>query len=913
MTLHIRIIKLLLALLLCAALVPAASYAARAAGDQFNFAEALFIQMDYRSAVEEYQSYIKEYPQADNVDQARFRIGDCFFRLEDFKKAAAAYEEALRHEQKSSTALLAQYNLGRAYSRLDSPGKALKAFRAAAEADAPQVKKEAMIGAGETLIELKKYADALQAYKEYIVAFPKSEKHADALFSLAWIQMQLENDKAAVKTLQTLRKEHPEYGARKKVMLALSDCYTALGDIEEAGQVLLSLREDNEVGEEVSIRIAWNLYRSGQKKEAAAAFSRFADTYPQSPSWIAALFNAGMARFETDAYADAAPTFRKVMQEATDQERQVAARYWLGLTLFNAGKFKDAASTLKPLVEKPAQLKQNQRETSLSVFARALAKSGQPEPAVAQFRKFFKDYPDSAHWPGTAYTFAVTLEETGALDHAVRLLETLVEKYPESGIAPDARFALSEYLYRQKKPERALPYLKTLAAGKDVSAKTWYRLGWAYYDLEQYEPSLEAFSKLADRQSEFEREAQYMAGRAAENLARKEAALKYYAKAARGDKVSESREKALYRLALLASPARAQEYVREYSKNFPDGKHRYEIALRMADNAFDRNEIDDAMQGYSKLFQNEGLAPDVRRSASYGLAWCYLKKGALNKADQLFAELAADEKTVAAVRHDAVLQRAEIAYRKGAMNKAQQLFGEVIDAPGTAPRARYMLGWCARKEKNHDKGARHFRALCDTYPESEFAPDARLRLAESLNQLGEYDKAREILAKLTKPENGKPREETLQAYAEALAAVQAWQPLLEVCRQHQNQYPDSDRAYLSAFRKAKAYQGLGILDKAEKAYRETMGMTDTIEAAKAQFNIGTIYFSRKEYADAAKNFLRVEILYDYPELFPQALYRAVQAFRQAGQDDRAEIYVEKLRTNYKDSKWVNRLSENPNP
>ena len=913
MALHIRIVKLLLALLVCATLVPAASYAARAAGDQFNFAEALFIQMDYKSAVEEYRSYIQKYPEADKVNQARFRIGDCFFRLEDFKKAVAAYEEALRHEQNSPAAFLAQYNLGRACSRLDSPEKALQAFRAAAEADTPQVRKEAMIGAGETLIELKKYADAVQVYKEYLETFPKSEKFADALFSLAWTQMQLENYEAAVKTLQTLKKEHPKYGARKKVMLALSDCYTALGDVEKAGQVLLSLREDDEVGEEVSIRIAWNLYRSGRKKEAATAFSRFADTYPQSSSRIAALFNAGMARFETDAYAEAAPIFRKVMQEATDQERKVATRYWLGLSLFNASKFKEAAATLKPLVEKPAQLKKNQRETSLSVFARALAKSGKPEQAVAQFRKFFKDYPDSPHWPGTAYTFAVTLEETGALDHAVRLLETLVKKYPQSDVTPDARFALSEYLYRQEKPERALPYLKTLAAAKDVSAKTWYRLGWTYYDLERYEPSLEAFSKLAGRRSEFEREARYMAGRAAENLDRTETALEYYAKAARGDDANEFRKKALYRLTLLAPPAQAQKYVREYRKNFPDGEHRHEIALRLADNAFDRNKIDDAMQDYSKLRQNQGLAPDVRRGASYGLAWCHLKKGALDKADQLFTELAADEKTVPAMRHDAVLQRAEIAYRKGDTNKARQHFTEVIDAPGTAPRARYMLGWCARKEKNPEKAARHFRALLKEYPESEFAADARLRLAQSLNQLEQYEKAREILAKLTQPDNGKPGEETLEAYAEALAAIQAWQPLLEVCLQHQTQYPDSDRGYLSAFRKAKAYQGLGILDKAEKAYRETMGMTDTIEAAKAQFNIGTIYFSREEYADAAKNFLRVEMLYDYPELSPRALYRAVQAFRRAGEDNRAEIYAEKLRANYKDSELVNKLSETPKP
>ena len=144
----------------------------------------------------------------------------------------------------------------------------------------------------------------------------------------------------------------------------------------------------------------------------------------------------------------------------------------------------------------------------------------------------------------------------------------------------------------------------------------------------------------------------------------------------------------------------------------------------------------------------------------------------------------------------------------------------------------------------------------------------------------------------------------LHAYSNVLVELKDWQQLLTAAEQLGTQYPESKQVYLAAFRRGLAYQGLGLFDKAEGAFRETIAQTDTIEAARAQFNIGALYFAQDKFADAAKNFLRVEMLYDYPELSPKALYRAVQAFRRAGSDNRADIYLEKLRLEYKDSEWA---------
>ena len=88
-----------------------------------------------------------------------------------------------------------------------------------------------------------------------------------------------------------------------------------------------------------------------------------------------------------------------------------------------------------------------------------------------------------------------------------------------------------------------------------------------------------------------------------------------------------------------------------------------------------------------------------------------------------------------------------------------------------------------------------------------------------------------------------------------------------------------------------------------------MAKTDTIEAAQAQFNLGSLSYTRQQYVEAAKNFLRVEMLYDYGDLAPKALYHAVDSFRRAADPQRAEFYVQKLKDKYPNSPWTKKAQE----
>lgn len=880
--------------------------------DQFNFAEGLFIHLDYDSAVEEYQAFLKAFPQSKHAPAAAYRIGEAHLRKETFDKAVAAYAEATKKFPDAPEAALGNYNLGRALFRSKQAEPALAAFTTAAAKGKDQVKEEAMVGAGECLIELGRFADAVTLFEQFLAAFPASKHRVDVLFSRGWAEMKLDRHAAAGKTFEALIKEFPQHATAAKAQLALSDCYTALGRFGEAAAVLGKLQGNAALTEDVLLRQAWNMFKNGDKKAAAETFSRFAASYPESPLRVSALFNAGIAHFDSQAYAEAITPLAEIQAKYPVAREAAEARFWHGLCLFNLDKFGEAVERLAPLVKDPAALGPDKTETLGAIYPQALAKAGRQEEAIAAFRAFLKQAPKSAHAPGVIYALANALERIGKLDEAVTALEELLKTAPDNELRPHVLFALGEYLYRLKQPARALPYLKELVAKGEASDKILYRLGWVYVDLKQPQDSLPCFTRLAAMKSPLAPEAAYMAGRAAEDVKDSAAAIAAYESLAKQKNSDEFSEKALYRLGFLYTGAQAEDNAKQYAERFPKGAYAADLRLKLAENTFAAGNLDAALAHYSALALAPDLKPEAAAAAAYGLAWTHLKKGDTAKADESFQKVLANGKAETTLLNDARLQRGEIAYKRNAFKDARPFFEALKDAPKQAERALYMTGWCARKLDDLQASTQAFRDTVTRYPDGEFAVDASLRLAENLGRQQQHADACKVLKAVLdrKPVKELP-EELLQTYGDCLVAAKDWQELIKNSEALTQAFPDTKRPYLGTFRLGLAYQALGMPDEAEKQFLATIAKTDTIEAARAQFNIGSLYFTRGQFLEAGKQFLRVEMLYDYEDLAPKSLYHAAESFRRAGEDKRAALYVQKLKEKYAKSEWTAKAEAPP--
>ena len=89
--------------------------------------------------------------------------------------------------------------------------------------------------------------------------------------------------------------------------------------------------------------------------------------------------------------------------------------------------------------------------------------------------------------------------------------------------------------------------------------------------------------------------------------------------------------------------------------------------------------------------------------------------------------------------------------------------------------------------------------------------------------------------------------------------------------------------------------------EARDAYAKVTASDNGPTAARAQFQIGETYFAQKQYDDAVKELLKVDILYAYPEWSAPALYDAGRAFELNKQIDQAKQQYRLCLKKYKDS------------
>ena len=880
--------------------------------DQFDFAQGLFIHRDYQSAIEEFKRLVAGFPKTARAATASFRIAEAHGRLKQFEAAETAYVEALKRYPDAEEAPLGSYNLGRVRLELSKTEPALAAFEGAAAKGKDELRQEALIGAAECQVQLSRLQEAVTTYSVLLKEFPKGKHRADVLFSSGWALASLGRHKEAVPRYVELIKAFPEYHALGKARLALSDCYTAMGSFDEAAATLDRLSGDASLAADVLLRRAWNRFRAGDKQEAAAAFTRFVDEFPKSPLAGSACFNAGVALFELKEFEEAVTMFERVLTaqetggQAVDRRE---ARYWRGLCLFNLGKYAEVLGCLQPLIAKPEDLAGEKRVTLTYTYAQALAKTGRVADAIESYEGLVRDGGGGAHAPGVLYCLATAYERAGKLEQAVATLGRLQKRFPDSSYRDQALFAMGEYLFRLEQFDRAETVLGELAARGEESDRLLYRLAWVEHKQGKFGKSAERFLQLAGMSTDFAQEALYMAARSKEEAGQKKEAIGLYERVAQAQASSPFTGKSLYRLGFLYDTEKAAANLKRYAALQPERSRLVELTLRLAENAYDSGDVDGAARHYAQLLGGE-LPKDKAALVSYGMAWCHLRRDELEAADKLFAAVPAAGAD-AAVASDAVLQRGEIAYRRKEHAAAAKHFSEVADEDSPrGARALYMLAWCKRHLGDGDGAITHFGALVRGRPDCSFYGDAVVRFAEGLVARGDCEEARKVLSGAMARLGGTEHEEAgLHLYGEALVALQQWREVIECSTSLRAKFPDSERRFLSSFRLGLAYKALGVLDKAETAFRETVSQTETVEGAKAQFNIGGIYFGKKQYLEAAKNFLRVEMLYDYPDLSPKALYHAVDAFRRSGEEDRAKLYVQRLIEAYPDSEWARKVRE----
>jgi len=124
------------------------------------------------------------------------------------------------------------------------------------------------------------------------------------------------------------------------------------------------------------------------------------------------------------------------------------------------------------------------------------------ESTVSLFHQLLEAYPDYRRNDTVLYQLARAYEISGKTDDALRVLNELIGRYPQTQVIDEVQFRRGEMLFLRKNYiDAEIAYQSVVEFGEESRfyEQSLYKLGWSQFKLALHEDSLDPFFNLLDR------------------------------------------------------------------------------------------------------------------------------------------------------------------------------------------------------------------------------------------------------------------------------------------------------------------------------------------------------------------------------------------------------------------------------
>ncbi len=825
-------------------------------------------------AVDEWEKFLKNFPDDPLASQAQFFAGVCYLSMKDkqYEKARDAFQKVVTKYPKFEQLDKAYFNLGLSAYNLAQAGKA-EMHAQAADAFGQLIEKfpkspqaaEALLYRGESLYAMGKKEDAVKAWSDLATNHADSPLRARALYNLGIAQSELGQQEQAGATFAEFLKAYPQTDLAAEVAMRKADTQLVTGKLADAEKefAAAAAKPDYPLADYATLREAAAM--AGQKKyaEAAAVYASLPTKFPKSSFIPAATLAAGNCYYLAGNQAEARAWLGKVLASGGAQALESAhwiARSWL--------KDKNPAEALA-VVEKVLPAAEgsprradllmdqadalydlpNRRGESAAIYAK-LAKNfpNDPQAAQAQYmaasaalaagdypiawadtEAFLKAHPGHALEPDVRFIAAESQLLSGQHSVAEQLYTDLLKSFPKHADAGQwlVRRALAQYL--QKKYADVVAGLKPELANlksPERQAEAQFLLGSSYLELKQYPDATEALQKSL-------------------------AAAPHAAAADEGLSALASAQQATHDIA--GATATLKKLIAE----FPQSKLLDRAHFRLGEMMFAGGDYAGAATEYQWVLDH-GAGGTLAAPALAGLAWTQLNRSDYAAADKSFTSVIkdhADSPLAVRARYGRAAARQQLKNYAGA---AEDIEAYLKSEPKSAQKsdALYVLGLAQEGLKKNADAAETFGKLLTADPSYGAADKVLYELAWSRKSAGDEAGAMDAFSRLAKDHGDSP------------LAAESWFNVGEAAYQKKD-YKAAAEAYSNAVAKGAAgdlgEKTLHKLGWAEFQLHDYAKAHDALAkqlkaypqgplAADASFLAAECTFKQEKYADALAEF-----------------------------------------------------------
>ncbi|MBU0716936.1 MAG: tetratricopeptide repeat protein, partial [Planctomycetes bacterium] len=587
--------------------------------------------------------------------------------------------------------------------------------------------------------------------------------------------------------------------------------------------------------------------------EAADGYRLLLSRFPDCAHASKARYRLGTVLYRLERFDEAAEVLQQVADEAKRDETLRFALFALGDMCFRRSEWKRAERYLSDYLQ--SGLRVASADDALLKLGLALQRQGDYAEALRAYDRLLAEFADSPHRVQALFERGQALVALGRLDEGREAFTQVLAAGDDTAFAPHATNHLAAIAMQQNQPQTAAQLLGRLVDGdRDATdrAESLFKQGQAWFAAGKLDEAEGAFRGFLDRYPGHTQTAE-----------------------------------ALARLAITLS--RLERYA-------------------------------DALQSIKRIADEFAgkLPPALEASVKYEEAWCLQQTGQTERAADTYRALLAGDVS-GDVRIHALLElaalEAETHRYAQAADLLRQLGQAAADPSVVMPsdvRAQqiYRLGVCEFEMGRLAAAADLFNEFITLFPGSPLIGSASFFCGEAQYQMGKYGQAVGNLTRVIEDYSEDPVfAPSLLRLGQCLTELKRWPRAEEVFAEYVKRFGESDQWYQAQFGLGWARENQGRPDEAIRAYREVIDRHQGPTAARAQFQVGECLFAKKEYEDAARELLKVDILYAYPQWSAAALYEAGRCFEKLAKLVEARAQFDAVTSRFGDTRWAGMASQ----
>ena len=835
---------------------------------------------DLKAAEDYYRRALEEFPQGQLQDDCRFGLARIAEKEGDNERAQRLYL-AVASKAKSRLADDARFHLG---ALQYSQGKFQDAIETFAEFNSSMAKSKlrasAHLGHGWALVKLGRPDEAAVMFRS-ISGDPKVG--VEARYWLGLVQKGKKEWEAAATTFLEAAQADPKHKLISALRFHAGDALLQAVKIESAEAqfelvVAAGGKEEEWLDDAMRGRVQTaSLAKDHQRVDRRAA--EFLGKFPNSPLANDVRRMAARSLLEQKLFARVVEMLAPIYDSGKDGPADFEGRILLSHAHEGLDQREKALEVLGPVLKSTDSTVLSDAQLTQASLLLAMEKY---QEAIGPLESFLSKNPSGEGRVKGLGQLAICQARTGRIAEAKRLYAELRKDHGDDLLVAETTEQLAEAAYDAEDPAWAgelFGAMRSAPASDEPALRGLLGLGWSQYTSGQFEDAARTLGQL-------------LAKKPPGTLAAEAAHL---------------RGAVLQKLGDNTSALEMQELV---VKQYPDSAQYAEALMAAAVLHDNLGRHEQAAVLYARLAGEHPKFPQIDK-VIYNWAWVLSKSGLTEEARKLFERLRAEHRE-SPYWAFATLPLAQWAYEGKDYTKAESLVAELLAGKldrNIRDKVLYLSAQIAHTQGRWKEASGRFQSVVSDCPESGLVDLAEFGIAEAAFRQDDFPTAAERFERLAGRFDGS--DPTLAAAVKLRVCQLAcqeknWDEAYKRALKIKEEFPDFQDQYEVDYVVGRCLSTEGDFVAAREAYKRVIDSAEgqaTETAAKAQLMIAESYYHQKDYQEALRAYLRLEILYAYPELQAAAVLQAGKCRELLGEWSNALKLYDKLLREYPDTNW----------